>query len=100
MDRFACLLATFSLASATVCAEPQWQTLPSPPTPGELPAFLAQITRMWEAQPDWTADELSKITVPTWIVDGDHDEMIRRENTECMAPQIPDAGLLLQPEAS
>jgi len=38
--------------------------------------------------------------VPTWIVDGDHDEAIKRENTEFMAAQIPHAGLLLQPHVS
>ena len=36
----------------------------------------------------------------TWIVDGDRDEAIKRENTEFMAGAIPDAGLLLQPEVS
>ena len=70
------------------------------PTPTEYKAFLAQITRMWETQPNWTADDLKRIAVPTWIVDGDHDEAIKRENTEFMAASIPDAGLLLQPEVS
>jgi pimeloyl-ACP methyl ester carboxylesterase len=38
--------------------------------------------------------------VPTWIVDGDHDEAITGENTEFMAAHIPNAGMLLQPEVS
>jgi pimeloyl-ACP methyl ester carboxylesterase len=70
------------------------------PTPTEYKAFLAQITKMWETQPNWTADDLKKIAVPTWIVDGDHDEAIKRENTEFMAANIPNAGLLLQPAVS
>jgi pimeloyl-ACP methyl ester carboxylesterase len=70
------------------------------PTPGGYKSFLAQIEKMWESQPKWTAAELHAITVPTWIVDGDHDEAIKRENTEFMAAQIPGAGLLLQPEVS
>jgi pimeloyl-ACP methyl ester carboxylesterase len=70
------------------------------PTPTEYQAFLAQITKMWETQPNWTAADLQKITVPTWIVDADHDEAIKRENTEFMAANIPNAGLLLQPEVS
>ena len=53
-----------------------------------------------ETQPNWTADQLHAITVPTWIVDGDHDEAIKRGNTEFMAAHIPNAGLLLQPEVS
>jgi len=70
------------------------------PTPTEYKAFFAQITRMWETQPNWTADDLKRIAVPTWIVDGDHDEAIKRENTEFIAANIPGAGLLLQPEVS
>jgi pimeloyl-ACP methyl ester carboxylesterase len=70
------------------------------PTPGEYQAFLAQIEKMWETQPNWTADDLRKISVPTWIVDADHDEAIKRENTEFIAAQIPGAGLLLQPQVS
>jgi pimeloyl-ACP methyl ester carboxylesterase len=70
------------------------------PTPGEYKAFLAQITKMWETQPNWADDDLQKITTPVWIVDGDHDEAIKRENTEFMAANIPGAGLLLQPQVS
>jgi pimeloyl-ACP methyl ester carboxylesterase len=70
------------------------------PTPGQYKAFLAQITRMWQTQPNWTAADLHRIAVPTWIVDADHDEAIKRENTEFMAANIPNAGLLLQPEVS
>ncbi len=79
-------------------AEQEYQKLS--PTPTEYKAFLAQITRMWETQPNWTADDLKKIAVPSWIVDADHDEAIKRENTEFIAASIPDAGLLLQPEVS
>jgi pimeloyl-ACP methyl ester carboxylesterase len=70
------------------------------PTPGQYKVFLAQITKMWETQPHWTAADLQRIAVPTWIVDADHDEAIKRENTEFMAANIPDAGLLLQPQVS
>jgi pimeloyl-ACP methyl ester carboxylesterase len=70
------------------------------PTPTEYKSFLAQIEKMWETQPNWTADDLKTIAVPTWIVDADHDEAIKRENTEFMAANIPGAGLLLQPEVS
>ena len=38
--------------------------------------------------------------MPTWIVDADHDEAIKRENTEFMAANIPNAGMLIQPEVS
>jgi pimeloyl-ACP methyl ester carboxylesterase len=70
------------------------------PTPGQYREFLAQINRMWESQPHFSRAELRAITTPTWIVDGDHDEAIKRENTELMAAEIPGAGLLLQPGVS
>ncbi len=70
------------------------------PTPTEYDAFLAQITKMWETQPHWTADDLHGIKVPTWIVDADHDEAIKRDNTLFMADNIPDSGLLIQPNVS
>lgn len=55
---------------------------------------------MWAAEPHFTAQQLRAITTPTWIVDGDHEEAIKRENTEFMAAQIPGAGLLIQPQVS
>ncbi|KYK45957.1 alpha/beta hydrolase [Bradyrhizobium liaoningense] len=69
-------------------------------TPTEYKGFVTEITKMWESQPKWTASDLATIKVPTWIVDGDHDEAIKRENTEFMAASIPGAGLLIQPEVS
>jgi pimeloyl-ACP methyl ester carboxylesterase len=70
------------------------------PTPTQYQAFVNQIEKMWATQPHWTAADLARIKVPTWIVDADHDEAIKRENTEFMAAHIPGAGLLLQPEVS
>jgi pimeloyl-ACP methyl ester carboxylesterase len=70
------------------------------PTPGQFKAFLANITNMWATQPHFAADQLRRITVPTWIVDGDHDEAIKREDTDHMAALIPGAGELILPEVS
>lgn len=70
------------------------------PTPKEYKSFVTQIEKMWATQPKWTAAQLKTIEVPTWIVDADHDEAIKRTNTEFMVAQIPNAGLLLQPEVS
>ena len=79
-------------------AEKEYEKLS--PTPTEYKNFRAEIEKMWETQPNWTADDLARIAVPVWIVDADHDEAIKRENTEFMAGNIPNAGLLLQPEVS
>lgn len=70
------------------------------PTPKEYDAFLKQITKMWESEPHWTAADLAAIKVPTWIVDADHDEAIKRDNTLFMADNIAGSGLLIQPEVS
>jgi pimeloyl-ACP methyl ester carboxylesterase len=69
-------------------------------TPPHFDAFVGEIEAMWAAEPHFTAQQLRAITTPTWIVDGDHEEAIKRENTEFMAAQIPGAGLLIQPQVS
>jgi pimeloyl-ACP methyl ester carboxylesterase len=79
-------------------AEKEYERLSATPTQYKM--FLDQITRMWASQPHWTASGLEAIHVPTWIVDGDHDEAIHRANTDFMAAHIPEAGLLIQPEVS
>ena len=69
-------------------------------TPTEFGSFVDQIGQMWATQPHWTADDLKAIKVPTWIVDGDRDEAIKRANTEFMAANVPDAGQLILPNVS
>ncbi|WP_442582588.1 alpha/beta fold hydrolase [Mesorhizobium sp. ASY16-5R] len=69
-------------------------------TPTEYDAFVTQISHMWETQPNWTKEQLGKITVPTAIVAGDHDEAIKREHTEYMASVIPGAKLVILENAS
>jgi pimeloyl-ACP methyl ester carboxylesterase len=69
-------------------------------TPKEYDAFVAQISKMWATQPNWTDAQLKAITAPVLVVDGDHDEAIKREHTEYIAATIPGAGLLILPNAS
>ena len=70
------------------------------PTPGQYDAFVAQISHMWESQPNWSDATLATITAPVVIVDGDHDEAIKRAHTEYLAATIPGAGLLILPNTS
>jgi pimeloyl-ACP methyl ester carboxylesterase len=79
-------------------AEKEYEGLSATPT--EYKSFLDQISKMWATQPNFTKAQLGAIKTPTWIVDADHDEAIKRENTEFMAAQIPASGLLLMPEVS
>ena len=69
-------------------------------TPKDYDAFVEQISRMWAEQPNWTDAELRKIDTPVWVVDGDHDEAIKREHTEYIAATVPHAGLLILPNVS
>ncbi|WP_315838367.1 alpha/beta hydrolase [Bradyrhizobium prioriisuperbiae] len=69
-------------------------------TPGDYDAFVEQIGKMWASQPNWSDAQLRSIDTPVLIVDGDHDEAIKRDHTEYMAATIPHAGLLILPNAS
>jgi pimeloyl-ACP methyl ester carboxylesterase len=79
-------------------ARKEYETLS--PTPKEYDAFLKQIEKMWDSEPHWNAQTLHTIKTPTWIVDADHDEAIKRDNTLFMADNIPGSGLLIQPQVS
>jgi pimeloyl-ACP methyl ester carboxylesterase len=69
-------------------------------TPGDYDAFVAQITRMWETEPNWSDAQLRSIRAQVLVVDGDHDEAIKRAHTEYIAATIPNAGLLILPNTS
>jgi pimeloyl-ACP methyl ester carboxylesterase len=69
-------------------------------TPTEYDAFVSQISKMWAEQPNWSDAQLKAIDTPILVVDGDHDEAIKREHTEYIAATIPHAGLLILPNVS
>jgi pimeloyl-ACP methyl ester carboxylesterase len=69
-------------------------------TPHGYDGFVDAISKMWATQPNWTAKQLAGITTPVLVVDGDHDEAIKRAHTEQIAATIPGAGLLILPETS
>jgi pimeloyl-ACP methyl ester carboxylesterase len=69
-------------------------------TPKQYDAFVAQISAMWAEQPNWSDAQLKAIDTPVLVVDGDHDEAIKREHTDTIAATIPHAGLLILPNAS
>ncbi|ABC88938.1 putative hydrolase protein [Rhizobium etli CFN 42] len=70
------------------------------PTPNEYEAFVNQISQMWATQPNWTATELGKITLPVTLAIGDHDEAVKLDHTEMMANKIPGAKLVILKDAS
>jgi pimeloyl-ACP methyl ester carboxylesterase len=70
------------------------------PTPGGFADFAAAINRMWDQEPNYAAADLAGIRTPVAIVDGDHDEAIKREHTEYLARSIPGARLIILPGVS
>jgi len=70
------------------------------PTPTEFASFSKAINRMWDSEPNYTAADLARIVTPVAIVDGDHDEAIKREHTEYLARVIPGATLIILPGVS
>ena len=70
------------------------------PVPNQLKAFSEQFGKMEDTEPHFTDDQLRSIKVPTWIVDGDRDEAIKRQDTDHMAVLIPGAGELILPNVS
>ncbi len=69
-------------------------------TPKQYDAFVEQISKMWADEPNWTDAQLQGIDTPVLVVDGDHDEAIKREHTEYIAATIPHAGLMILPNVS
>lgn len=65
------------------------------PTPDGFDAFLANIGNMWATEPNYTAEQLGSITVPTLILDGMQEEAIYVEHALEMAKLIPTADLVL-----
>jgi pimeloyl-ACP methyl ester carboxylesterase len=69
-------------------------------TPKEYNSFVDQISKMWAEQPNWSDAQLAAIDTEVVVVDGDHDEAIKREHSEHIAATIPHAGLLILPNSS
>jgi pimeloyl-ACP methyl ester carboxylesterase len=70
------------------------------PTPHDYAKFVAAIEKMWADEPNYEAADLARIHTPTAIVDGDHDEAIKREHTEYLARSIPGARLIILKDVS
>jgi pimeloyl-ACP methyl ester carboxylesterase len=70
------------------------------PTPHGYAAFDADIEKMWASQPHFSDTALRAIRVRVWIVDGDHDEAIKRSDTDHMAVTIPQAREMILPGVS
>jgi len=69
-------------------------------TPTQFGELLAQIETMWLHEPRYTREQLTKISIPITIADGQYDEAIRSEHDVYMAEVIPRANLVFLPNVS
>jgi pimeloyl-ACP methyl ester carboxylesterase len=64
-------------------------------TPEHFKDFVEAVTLMQQTQPNYTAHDLAKISVPIVIVQSEHEEFIRREHAEYLAQTIPNAKFIM-----
>src|SRR5882762_10048631 len=64
-------------------------------TPEHFKDFVAAVTLMQQTQPNYSAHDLAKISVPVVIVQSEHDEFIKREHAEYLARSISNAELIV-----
>jgi pimeloyl-ACP methyl ester carboxylesterase len=69
-------------------------------TPDQFNEFTAALRIMMSTQPNYTAQDLSRISVSVLIVQAEHDEFIRPEHAEYLARSIPNAKLAILKEVS
>jgi pimeloyl-ACP methyl ester carboxylesterase len=70
------------------------------PHPERWSQLLAGLRPMWRSEPQFSARQMAQVKAPTAIVDGEHDEIIRREHTALMSRQIPGGRLVILPRVS
>src|SRR6202041_2819574 len=64
-------------------------------TPEHFKIFVEDVSLMGRTQPNYSAHDLAKISVPVVIVQSEHDEFIKREHAESLARSIPNAEFTL-----
>jgi pimeloyl-ACP methyl ester carboxylesterase len=69
-------------------------------TPEKFDEFSDAVGLMQRTQPNYSAEDLSKISVPVAIVQSEFDEFIKREHAEYLAQNIPGAEFIFLPGVS
>ncbi|TAH51581.1 MAG: alpha/beta hydrolase [Chloroflexota bacterium] len=60
-------------------------------TPDQFEEFSEAVSLMQQTQPNYSANDLARISVPVAIVQSERDEFIKREHAEYLARTIPNA---------
>jgi pimeloyl-ACP methyl ester carboxylesterase len=69
-------------------------------TPDQFEAFAEAVTLMMKTQPNYSPPDYARISVPVVIVQSEHDEFIRREQSVSLARSIPNAEFVDMPDVS
>lgn len=69
-------------------------------TPDRFKDFVEAVSLMQQTQPNYSAHDLAQIRVPVVIVQGEHEEFIKREHAEYLAHSIPNAELVILNDVS
>ena len=69
-------------------------------TPEQFKELVADVSLMQRTQPNYSADDLARISVPVTVVQSEHDEFIKREHAEYLAQAIPGAEFILLNDVS
>jgi pimeloyl-ACP methyl ester carboxylesterase len=65
------------------------------PTPEQFKQFVEDVGLMQRTQPNYSTQDLAKISVPVRIAQSERDEFIKREHAEYLARTIPGASFIL-----
>jgi pimeloyl-ACP methyl ester carboxylesterase len=64
-------------------------------TPEQFEQFVDDVGLMQRTQPNYSTEDLTKISVPVRVAQSEKDEFIRREHAEYLARTIPGASFIL-----
>jgi pimeloyl-ACP methyl ester carboxylesterase len=63
-------------------------------TPDQFNAFVDAVNQMMKTEPNYSSQELAKISLPVAIVHSEHDEFIKPEHADYLARSISGAELI------
>ena len=70
------------------------------PTPDGFEGFVAGVVDMWSTEKPGGFEALETVSVPTQVVQSEHDEAIRLQHSQKIADTIPGASLLVLDDVS
>lgn len=69
-------------------------------TPDQFQQLMDDVSTMQQTQPNYSAADLARVSVPVTIVHSEHDEFIKREHAEYLAKTMPNADFVFLSEVS